>query len=94
MKRFIEGGHHEQRILFPDHLEDFVHKNSAVRAVDLFSFGFSEAVSTGRLGYHPSILLKICVYGYLNHTHTSRRLVEQTLNQLSCKAPVNLNRMT
>lgn len=81
MKRFIEGDNREQGILFPDHLEDFVHEDNPVRAVDafvdaldLFGFGFSDTAATGRPGYHPSVLLKIYVYGYLNRIHSSRRL--------------------
>ena len=81
MKRFIEGDDREQGTLFPDHLEDFVHQDNPVRAVDafvdaldLFDLGFSDAAATGRPGYHPSVLLKIYVYGYLNRIHSSRRL--------------------
>lgn len=81
MKRFISGDNREQGLLFPDHLEDFVHEDNSVRAVDafvdaldLFELGFSDAAATGRPGYHPSVLLKIYVYGYLNRIHSSRRL--------------------
>jgi len=81
MKRFIESYDREQGTLFPDHLEDFVHEDNPVRAVDafvdtldLFDLGFSDAAATGRPGYHPSVLLKIYVYGYLNRIHSSRRL--------------------
>ena len=81
MKRFIEGVEREQGLLFPDHLEDFVGEDNPVRAVDAFvdgldlaSMGFKGAADTGRPGYHPSVLLKIYVYGYLNRIHSSRRL--------------------
>lgn len=81
MKRFIEGNYREQGTLFPDHPEDFVHEDNPVRAVDafidaldLFDLGFRTAAATGRPGYHPSVLLKIYVYGYLNHIQSSRRL--------------------
>ncbi len=81
MKRFIEGVGREQGLLFPDHLEDFVDENNPVRAVDafvealdLFGLGFGDAAMTGRPGYHPSVLLKIYVYGYLNRIQSSRRL--------------------
>jgi transposase len=81
MKRFIEGVDREQGLLFPDHLEDFVGANNPVRAVDafvealdLFGLGFGDAAMTGRPGYHPSVLLKIYVYGYLNRIQSSRRL--------------------
>jgi len=30
--------------------------------------------ATGRPAYHPSTLLKICLYGYLNRVQSSRRL--------------------
>lgn len=81
MKRFIEGDDREQGLLFPDHLSDFVHEDNPVRAVDafvdaldLFELGFADAAITGRPGYHPSVLLKIYVYGYLNRIQSSRRL--------------------
>lgn len=81
MKRFIVGDDREQGLLFPDRLADFVHEDNPVRAVDafvdaldLFELGFTDAAITGRPGYHPSVLLKIYVYGYLNRIQSSRRL--------------------
>ncbi len=81
MKRFIEGDDRAQGLLFPDHLEDFISEDNPVRAVDAFvdaldlvDLGFGEAAATGRPGYHPSVLLKIYVYGYLNRVQSSRRL--------------------
>jgi transposase len=81
MKRFIEGDNREQGHLFPDYLEDFVGGDNSVRAVDafvdaldLFDLGFADAATTGRPGYHPIVLLKIYVYGYLNRIQSSRRL--------------------
>jgi transposase len=62
-------------------LEDFVGEDNPVRAVDAFvdaldllDLGFAGAANTGRPGYHPAVLLKIYVYGYLNRIHSSRRL--------------------
>jgi len=85
MKRFIKGDDREQGVLFPDHLEDFVSDNNPVRAVDAFvdaldlvDIGFSDAAATGRPGYHPAVLLKIYVYGYLNRIQSSRRLELET----------------
>ena len=81
MKRFIEGIDREQGLLFPDHLEDFVGEDNPVRAVDAFvdaldllGIGFAGAANTGRPGYHPAVLLKLYVYGYLHRIHSSRRL--------------------
>ena len=83
MKRFIEGSNREQGMLFPEHLADFVDEDNPVRVVDAFvgaldlgNLGFAGVLpaATGRPSYHPSALLKIYIYGYLNRVHSSRRL--------------------
>jgi transposase len=47
-----------------------------VGALDLAELGFDgvEPAETGRPSYHPSALLKLYVYGYLNRVQSSRRL--------------------
>jgi len=37
-----------------------------VDELDLVDLGFGLAEATGRPGYHPYVLLKLYVYGYLN----------------------------
>lgn len=83
MKRFIEGEERSQITLFPDRLEDYVAEDNPVRVVDafvdqldLFSLGFRRVDPSimGRPGYHPSVLLKLYIYGYLNRVQSSRRL--------------------
>jgi len=83
MKRFIEGVDRSQSTLFPDRLEDWIGDDNAVRVVDVFvdeldlggvGFGRVQPLSTGRPGYHPSLLLKLYIYGYLNRVQSSRRL--------------------
>lgn len=82
MKRFIEGENRHQVMLLPDCLDDYVDEESPVRAVDAFldmldlaSLGFSiEPEATGRPGYHPGLMLRIYLYGYLNQVQSSRRL--------------------
>ena len=87
MKRFIEGVDRTQTTCFPDRLEDFVSEDNPVRVIDVFinqldllKLGFEgvEPLATGRPAYHPSVLLKIYVYGYLNRVHSSRRLERET----------------
>ena len=87
MKRFIEGENRQQVTLMPDVLDDYVGEDNPVRVVDLFvdeldliKLGFEDAVpaTTGRPGYHPSVLLKIYIYGYLNRIQSSRRLERET----------------
>ena len=83
MKRFIEGEDRSQITLFPDRLEDYVAEDNPVRVVDafvdqldLFGLGFRRVNPrvTGRPSYHPSVLLKLHIYGYLNRVQSSRRL--------------------
>ena len=83
MNRFIEGVDRDQVTLFPDRLEDWIEAENSVRAIDAFvdaldlrELGFERATAcaTGRPGYHPSVLLKLYIYGYLNRVQSSRRL--------------------
>ena len=83
MKRFIEGEDRSQSTLFPEHFDDYVGEDNPVRVVDVFvdeldlaGLGFDRVApqSTGRPGYHPSVLLKLYIYGYLNRVQSSRRL--------------------
>jgi len=83
MKRFVEGLDRSQRTLFPETLEDFVAEDNAVRVIESFvegldlgalGFGGVDAKATGRPSYHPSVLLKLYIYGYLNAVQSSRRL--------------------
>ncbi len=83
MKRFIEGVDRHQATLFPEYLEDWIDEDNPVRVIDvfvdeldLFELGFERVVAkrTGRPPYHPSGLLKLYIYGYLNRVQSSRRL--------------------
>jgi transposase len=68
---------------FPDRLEDWIDEDNPVRVIDLFvgeidltglGFGRTVPATTGRPGYHPSVLLKLFIYGYLNRVPSSRAL--------------------
>src|SRR5271169_6883621 len=79
MKRFVEGEDRRQGVLLPEYLDDYVSEENQVRVVEAFDLGALgfEGVSpatTGRPSYHPGVLLKIYVYGYLNQIASSRRL--------------------
>ena len=83
MKRFIEGVDRSQCTLFPERLEDYIAEDNPVRVIDVFvealnlrELGFEgvDPCATGRPAYHPSILLKLYIYGYLNRIQSSRRL--------------------
>src|SRR3974390_2453367 len=83
MRRFVEGTDRGQRTLFPECLEDWIWEDNPVRAIDVFvdelelaelGFGGIAPEATGRPSYHPSALLKLYIYGYLNRVQSSRRL--------------------
>jgi len=82
VKRFIQGEHRGQGTLLPESLDDYVSDTNPVRVVDvsrrtqLGQSRFEGAIpaDTGRPAYHPAILLKIYIYGYLNRIQSSRRL--------------------
>ena len=82
MSGFIEGEDRYQATLFPERLDDYVGEESSVRVIDVFIDALelsgldfkTEANDMGRPAYHPTTMLKIYVYGYLNRIQTSRRL--------------------
>ena len=82
MKRFIEGADRCQVTLLPECLDDYIAEDNPVRVVDAFvdeldlwelGFESAEPAATGRPSYHPAVLLKIYIYGYLNRIQSSRR---------------------
>jgi len=83
MRRFVEGADREQSTLFPECLQDWIGEDNPVRVIDVFvdeldlaELGFDgvDPEATGRPSYHPSVLLKLYIYGYLNRVQSSRRL--------------------
>src|SRR5215470_4858931 len=83
MKRFVEGTDRHQSTLFPECLEDWICDDNPVRVIDVFvgeldladlRFNGVDPEVTGRPSYHPSVLLKLYIYGYLNRVQSSRRL--------------------
>jgi transposase/macrodomain Ter protein organizer (MatP/YcbG family) len=83
MRRFVEGLDRGQATLFPECLEDWIDQDNPVRVIDAFvdkldlsGLGFDGVApeATGRPSYHPSVLLKLYIYGYLVRVQSSRRL--------------------
>ena len=83
MRRFVAGVDRGQGTLFPERLEDWIGEDNAVRVIDVFveeldlaglGFGGVDPQAIGRPSYHPSVLLKLYIYGYLNRVQSSRRL--------------------
>jgi len=91
MKRFIQGEDRSQSTLLPECLDDYIADDNPVRVIEVFvdgldlgKLGFegSEPKATGRPAYHPSTLLKVYIYGYLNRIQSSRRLERETQRNL------------
>src|SRR5579872_1164081 len=83
MRRFVEEADRGQWSLLPECLDDFIDESNPVRVIDAFvdvldlaemSFEGVEPAATGRPSYHPSVLLRLYIYGYLNRVQSSRRL--------------------
>ena len=83
MGRFVEGEDRRQSLLLPESLDDYVTDDNPVRVIEAFideldlgMLGFEgvRRAATGRPAYHPSTMLKIYLYGYLNRLQSSRRL--------------------
>ena len=87
MPRFIEEESRVQVTLFPELLDDYISQENTVRIIDAFVDGLPlrdmefkrvDPSETGRPGYHPTTLLKLYVYGYINRIQSSRRLERET----------------
>jgi transposase len=87
MKRFVEGIDRGQNTFFPECLEDWICEDNPVRVIDAFvealdlaelKFCGVEPEATGRPAYHPSVMLKLYIYGYLNRVQSSRRLERES----------------
>lgn len=80
---YVEGESREQRVLFPEALDDYISEDNMVRFIDAFvdglemeDLGFDRTApkETGRPPYDPKDLLKLYIYGYLNRIRTGRTL--------------------
>ncbi len=87
MTHFVEGEDRTQSTLFPERLDEYIGEDNPVRVIEVFvdaldlkGLGFErhQAHAMGRPPYHPSTLLKLYIYGYLNRIQSSRRLERET----------------
>jgi transposase len=86
MKRFVEGDDRRQVALLPECVDDYIGQDNPVRVIDAFAdelnlaelgFNGTTPALTGRPSYHPCVMLKIYIYGYLNRLPSSRRLEQE-----------------
>jgi transposase len=93
MTGFIEGVARIQATLFPELLNDYISEENPVRVIDVFvdnldlaKLGFKiYPALTGRPDYHPSSMLKLFIYGYLNRIQSSRCLERESGRNVELK---------
>jgi transposase len=87
MSRFVRSEDRTQETFLPCRLEDYIGEDNPVRVIDIFvaeldltrlGFAGMQPEATGRPAYHPSTMLKLYLYGYLNRIQSSRRLERET----------------
>ena len=86
--KFIKGKDRNQTEIFC--LDQIIDEDNEVRLIDLFvgslalaDFGFkTEFIENGRPAYHPSDLLRLFIYGYLNRIRSSRQLEKECQRNL------------
>ena len=89
--RYIQGVSREQRILFPESVDEYIAEDNPIKFIDAFvdsldlselGFKHSEPELTGRPPYNPADLLKLYIYGYLNRIRSTRSLEKETKRNL------------
>ena len=83
-------GNRNQYTLFPQSIEDYVALDAPVRAYDQFVevLDFTELgieINSNKVGnssYHPKAMLKLLLYGYSYGVRSSRKLEQETHNNL------------
>ncbi|WP_236454179.1 MULTISPECIES: IS1182 family transposase [Flavobacterium] len=83
--KFITGTNRNQLPLFALSIDEAIEQDNQIRFIDLFvdslslaEFGFKvDFIENGRPAYHPSDLLKLFIYGYLNRIRSSRTLEKE-----------------
>lgn len=103
MKRFVQGESRTQSTLLPELIDDYISDSNPVRVIDVFvdelslgQLGFDgvDPAGTGRPAYHPAVLLKLYIYGYLNRIQSSRRLEREAQRNVELMWLMGRSRLT
>ena len=81
---YKKGENRKQQLLFPPSIDEYINEDNQTRAIDdyvelldMVKLGFTKSAlnaTDGQPAYHPKLLLKIYIYGYLNKIRSSRKL--------------------
>lgn len=88
--KFLQGKDRSQVEICTQSLDETVEAENEVRVIDAFvsSLPFAELgfrmdyIENGRPAYHPGDLLKLYLYGYLNHIRSSRTLERECMRNI------------
>jgi transposase len=88
---FIQGVNRNQKLIFPEYLEDSIGEENPVRVIDAYAdtlnlkqMGFTKTIEyrCGAPSYNPKDLLKLYIYGYINAIRSSRKLERETYRNI------------
>jgi len=85
----FKSNHQHQGMLLPPDIQDLIAANHPVRVVDavLDKVDIAQLMAQykpgGTSSYHPRMLLKVLVYGYINNIYSSRK-IEEAVSQNIC----------
>ena len=82
--KYIQEHNRTQINLFPVSLDQSINPDNEVKIIDLFvdslsikDYGFKmDYIENGRPAYHPSDLLKLFIYGYMNKVQSAEGVSE------------------
>jgi transposase len=91
-RRYKIGQNRYQTVLWPSSIDEYVSENNPVRAIDAYVETLDLAnlaiqnscsgLTAGQPAYHPSLLIKLYLYGYLNGLRSSRKLEREGARNL------------
>lgn len=91
-RRYQKSQDRREEMLLPPRVEDYVSENNPVRAIDAYvdtlnleELGFKHTtfvVHAGQPPFNPVALLKLYLYGYIQHIRSSRKLACETQRNL------------
>jgi transposase len=91
-RNYKMGQNRQQLVLLPPSVDDYVSENNPVRAIDAYvdtldlaALNFQNSASgltAGQPAYHPGMLTKLYLYGYINGLRSSRKLEREAARNL------------
>jgi len=100
---YKQGLDRNQQLIFPPSLDELVDENNIARAIEEYVeiLNISELniktkkslLTDGQPVFHPKLLLKIYIYGYLNKIRSSRKLENEIKRNITGNFLLKQNRI-